>query len=55
VTLKDPQAPHTATSLKNVKLQSGEVLTDVDVLLWCIGRSPNVEGLQLEKAGVNLS
>ena len=36
----------------NLKLNTGETITDVDCLLWAIGRHANTETLGLEQAGV---
>jgi len=36
----------------DVRLDTGEVIHDVDCVLWAVGRSPNTDGLQLELAGV---
>jgi len=43
---------HRAGNGIEVRLDTGEVLQDVDCLLWAVGRSPNTDGLQLELAGV---
>jgi len=38
---------------KQVTLESGEVIDDVDVLLWAVGRAPHVD-LNLESVGVHV-
>jgi len=56
---------HTQSNVKEVKLQSdgkksvtldnGTVVSDVDVVLWAIGRSANVKELNTEKIGIKLN
>lgn len=48
---KNPETGKLTISFEVVN-GSGGVLEDVDTLIWAIGRAPETEGLQLEKAGV---
>ena len=38
---------------KSTRLSDGEILPPVDAVVMCVGREPNVESLQLEKAEVS--
>jgi hypothetical protein len=55
VALKYTYVEPTPTSLKNITLENGDVISDVEVLLWCIGRSANIEGLSLLSVNVKIS
>ena len=42
------------TRLKTIYFENGQIVEDIDCLLWAIGRDPNIENLNLEKVGVQL-
>lgn len=40
--------------MKRLILEDGRTLDDLDCIIWAIGRSPNIESLNLDKAGIEL-
>jgi glutathione reductase (NADPH) len=49
-----PAAVREDKGIKTLTAADGREFTDFDCLLWAVGRSPNVDGLDLGKAGVRL-
>jgi glutathione reductase (NADPH) len=49
-----PAAVREDKGIKTLTAEDGREFTDFDCLLWAVGRSANVDGLDLDKAGVRL-